>query len=97
MKAQDMFKKLGYEQNRPLLFSERNFHLISWKLYGITDDYRKTETIKRITFDICKEEWSIFNICTKELGADKYNDITISLKEHQAIHQQMKELGWLDD
>ena len=82
-----------YEQNKPKLFSERNGHCISWKLMGITDDFRKTETIKRITFYVKEKYYSIFHIRIGELGEDKYIDIKINDKEHQAITQQMRELG----
>jgi len=97
MTAQEMFELLGYERNIPQLFSERNGHIISWKKIGVTDDFRKTETIKRITFDIEKERYSIFHIRIGELGEDMYIDIEISKLEHTAIGQQMVELGWFDD
>lgn len=82
--AKEMFEELGYKQNNPQFYSERNGHVISYKKTGVTDDFRKSETIKRITFCVKERRYSIFNIRAAELGEDKYIDIEINSKEHLA-------------
>lgn len=85
MKAKQMFRKLGYEQ------TEMEFHLF-YKLGKNTEEYYKDDIIE---FDLRKKTYRV------QSGWDKFTmpidevNLDITLELHNAIHQQMKELGWI--
>jgi len=98
MNAQEMFEKLGYNRPEKPVFSERYGHVISF----IKIDESETEkVVDRVIFHIIKRKYSrsgfIKNyedlLDIKECPFNHYLDNSIEL--HQAIHQQMKELGWV--
>jgi len=98
MKAKEMFEALGYLPPKRKLFSERNNHIIAY--FNIKEE-KETKTVKRVFFHIEKKKYTssgfiknyedILNI--KECEFIHYHDCSIKL--HQAITQQMIELGWL--
>ena len=95
MNAQDMFKELGYFPPKIKLFSFRNGHVIPYFRITIKGG---VERIERIHFFVKEKDYSMNSftrlINNKRIYSNKFYDKT-SLKLHQAIHQQMIELGWL--
>lgn len=96
MNAKEMFKELGYERPENRFFSERNGHVVSykkeWNKHG-EDEF---------TLLVFKNKDKNFQIRSGYIQRDKNNDLLFSpcnipFKLYQAITQQMKELGWLDD
>ena len=82
--AKEMFEELGYEY----------IHLVKTILYDDDVYYYKNELnprsdYNRIWFFLNKQEYSINKLF---MGSSAYIDI----KLHHAIHQQMKELGWIE-
>jgi hypothetical protein len=82
MKSKEMFEELGYEYINET----------------------KSEVIPHIEYkDNFNEKQYFFNIVNKTLECYRENkygnatvdDVDITPQEHQAIHQQMKELGWI--
>jgi hypothetical protein len=81
MKAKEMFEKLGY------------------KYYGIVKDdmlfYKKGKEVG-IVFYLTSLEYFVGKPleCLND-GYEQGELHSVALEEHKAIHQQMKELGWL--
>lgn len=79
--AKEMFEEIGYERDDDV--------------QGDYIRYEKYFPETSVTFEIC------FDLTNKECGleASSCEGLTISFdaKEHKAIHQQMEELGWLDE
>lgn len=57
--------------------------------------YTQTKTDYSISYDVIgsEEKSFAFNLKEKYINIDPY---FISIYEHKAIHQQCKELGWLE-
>jgi len=79
MNAQSMFKKLGYEY----MFYDSIIHYFNEFELG---EHHKMS----VTFDKNSQAYvGLYKFNRKEVGLD------ITPQIHKAIHQQMKELGWL--
>ena len=80
MKADDMFKKLGYVKT-----TERDFerHIFNDD-FVVYVRYFKDMLMEYIYFDVSDKEW----------GKEGFYN-TIDVEEHMAITTQMEELGWI--
>ena len=66
--------------------------------------YSKSENEEEIVY-ILKDSWTLyFGKVFKEYCMHDYPNneligcgVSITIKEHKAIHEKMKELGWLDE
>ena len=76
MKAEQMFKELGYEEH------------FDTEVYWIKRDNKKGSHIQFLTLE---ETYSGYDIINNENVISK----NYTKEEHQAITQQMKELGWI--
>ena len=89
MKAKEMFEeskfKLKVTEDDLIYTKNRKANAICDKAHYFSE-IRFDITFKNITF----ESWYILN------NMKHYNFTEISIKEHKAIHEQMKELGWLE-
>ena len=81
MNAREMFEELGYE-----LEKDTN-HTIEF--YSINNMYEKEE--RWITFYLNDKDYVISSMTNEE-----FNGSVMIPQEHQAITQQMKELGWIE-
>ena len=81
MKAKEMFEALGYYKGIDFPKTILNYEKFDNKGYG-----------KYISFDHLTEDYIVGNIIPK---VPQPEIVRISKEEHQAITQQMKELGWL--
>ena len=83
MTAKEMFKKLGYEQVQ----NDNGF--ITYK----DDEHNKHEDgdYKYVSFNHLYNEYEVGYYNGYELT--EYA-VVVSIKEHEAITQQLKELGW---
>lgn len=79
--AKEMFEKLGYEQ------TNNDLCCISYKLNEKKIEYGKRDYI---VFFLTKK---IYHCCVDYAECDEAAK-TINVELHQAISQQMKELGW---
>lgn len=82
MKAREMFEELGYKYTYLI-----NHVWYDDKVYYYVKELDEIDC-NRVWFFLHKQEYSI----SKLVGTSTRIDI----KLHQAIHQQMKELGWLE-
>ena len=102
MNAQDMFKNIKYRETRNELwvrFHSENAQWIDYHLYSDDCEYGKKQHEYTFRFDKFKKLlfiWgtAIFDINQKSFTKDNYKT-NIHSRFHQAIHQQMIELGWL--
>ena len=79
MIAKEMFEKLGYKQ----LYVDE-----------IICMYKHSSSISLMIFNDRKTiTKSYFNLST--IDGEEVKELEITFKEHQAIHQKMKELGWI--
>jgi len=98
MNAQEMFEELGYLPPERKLFSERNGHVIP---YFKMEDKEKKKGIDRIMFHTIKKTYTRSGFTRNyedELKLDEcpFNHfLENDIKLHQAITQQMIELGWI--
>ena len=85
MNAREMFEKLGYECDNG------TDGILYAKYIDIKDDIANCHIhFDKVDKTIEKEVFgAAFNT--------KYYHSKITLEEYKAIHQQMKELGWLDE
>lgn len=81
MNAREMFEELGYK------FEKLNYQGETY-FYSNKNSYGGNDYV-RIWFYIETKTYSVHSI----YGSNNYVDI----KLHQAIHQQMKELGWIEE
>jgi hypothetical protein len=88
MKAKEMFEELGYEQiilpeftPKIIIFSKNIGSIAGGKLRDISFTERTKSWQVRDNF--------------KEIMLDNIEGNECSVEEHKAIHQQMKELGWI--
>ncbi len=82
MTAKEMFEKLGYDKGIDFPKTIINYEKFDNKGYG-----------KYISFDHLTEDYICGEIMPK---IPMPSIVRISKEEHQAITQQMKELGWLE-
>ena len=86
MKAQDMFKELGYDNHKYSDLNHNNFK-------PIEVIFTKNMEIGSKQIVICNEGSYTYRI----FDVENFEQEITTMGEHQAIHQQMKELGWLDE
>lgn len=86
MKAERMFKEIGYEKYQNEYDKENE------KEWGqlMTIRYKKREF--EIMFDCWDQD--VVKICNL-MGREMHS--SINMEELQAINQQVKDLGWIDD
>ena len=85
MTAKEMFEKLGYKIGLPYNSKNENYAILFDKDFG-----NKYHEIRFMLRDKTIQ-------CSKIFYDDKKMwALTISVEEIQAIHQQMKELGWIE-
>ena len=95
MSAKEMFEKLGYEYNYDDGFIE----------YEKQEkcEYSNKIHCRKISFDksIVQQDMSIHewyrDLETNKYISNEYDMSTFTRDELQAINQQVKELGWLDE
>lgn len=86
MKAKEMFEKLGYKQEK-----DDKIHITYYN--GNVENKQRCD--RQITFDLEDKNFIAYSPC--ELNDYEDCSIFITLEELQAINQQIKELGWLDE
>ena len=79
MTAKEMFEKLEYTQRH----NEDNS--VIWYEHNKVD----------LTFEFRQSSNRIYQIYAPKLNEDDDDTLNFSVRLHQAITQQMKELGWL--
>ena len=91
MSAKEMFEELGYE-----LLSEKNYQIPrkSWDFNEKENSlvYFNSKLMKIIKVRI---EYGYVSTILYGCGDDSDREQKQNVKLHKAIHQQMKELGWL--
>jgi len=79
MNAKEMFEELGYTKHE---------HKLSIEYFMQNPD---NHSVYEVVFDLVEETCSVR--VWKRIGLDTHQNIDAIL--HLAIHQQMKELGWI--
>lgn len=82
MNAKEMFEALGYEQTTN-----------SDKAIEYTDDSHGDGDYKYVSFNRMWKEYEVGYF--DGYDAKRKEPIDVSIEEHEAITEQMKELGWL--
>lgn len=89
MNAREMFEEQGFDIKKS--YDERMVTYICIQLIG---DY---ENHYGITFNLESKSYHIWYYGFNKGQSYHNSNLSINAKLHKAIHQQMKELGWLDE